>query len=62
VIGFRYDNFSWTGTNSVTDLMCLADQNNGLYIKANDEGELVKALEKTLDCPMLSQAPLNPIR
>jgi Ca-activated chloride channel family protein len=62
VIGFRYDSFSWTGTNSVTDLRCVADENNGLYIKANSEGELVEALKKTLDCPMLSQAPLNPIR
>jgi Ca-activated chloride channel family protein len=62
VIGFRYDSYSWTGGNSVMDLMCLADQNNGLYIKANDEQELVEALEKTLDCPMISQAPLNPIR
>jgi len=62
VIGFRYDSFSWTGESSVLDLMCLANQNNGLYIKANDESELVEALEKTLDCPMLSQAPLNPIR
>jgi len=44
------------------DLMCIADQNNGLYIKANDEGELVDALEKTLDCPMVSQAPPNAIR
>jgi len=62
VIGFRYSGFSWTGGNSVMDLMCIADQNNGLYIKANDEGELIDALEKTLDCPMVSQAPLNPIR
>jgi len=62
VIGFRYSNFSWTGGNSVMDLRCLADENNGLYIKANSEGELVEALEKTLDCPMVSQAPVNPIR
>jgi len=63
VIGFRYSGFSWTGGgNSVMDLMCIADQNNGLYIKANDEGELVDALEKTLDCPMVSQAPPNAIR
>lgn len=62
VIGFRYETFSWTGGNSVIDLMCLADENNGLYIKADDEGELVEALEKTLDCPMVSQAPLNPVR
>ena len=62
VIGFRYSNFSWTGGNSFMDLRCLADENNGLYIKADSEGELVEALEKTLDCPMVSQAPLNPIR
>src|SRR3990170_6415656 len=52
VIGFRYEGFSWTGGSSVMDLMCLADEHNGLYIKANSEGELVEALEKTLDCPM----------
>lgn len=62
VIAFRYSGYSWTGHNSVMDLMCLADQNNGLYIKANNEQELMEALEKTLDCPMISQAPLNPIR
>ena len=62
VIAFRYNSYSWTGANSIMDLMCLADQNNGLYIKANNEEELVDALEKTLDCPMISQAPLNPIR
>jgi hypothetical protein len=39
------------------ELQCLAEQNNGLYIRANSEEELVEALEKTLDCPMVSQAP-----
>jgi Ca-activated chloride channel homolog len=62
VIGFRYSGYSWTGQNSIMDLMCIADLNNGLYIKANNEDELIHALEKTLDCPMVSQAPLNPIR
>ena len=62
VIGFRYENYSWTGGSSFMDLRCLAEENNGLYIKANSEGELIEALEKTLDCPMVSQAPLNPIR
>jgi Ca-activated chloride channel family protein len=57
VIAFRYDGFSWTGGNSVVDLMCLADETHGLYAKANSEEELVEALEKTLDCPMISQAP-----
>lgn len=59
VIGFRYSGYSWTGQNSVMDLMCLANENNGLYIKANNEEELADALEKTLDCPMISQAPLS---
>jgi Ca-activated chloride channel homolog len=58
VIGFRYSNFSWTG-GSVMDIRCLADINNGLYIKANSEAELIEALEKTLDCPMVSEAPLT---
>ncbi len=56
VIAFRYSGFSWTGGNSVMDLMCLADENHGLYSRANSEDELVEALEKTLDCPMVSQA------
>jgi Ca-activated chloride channel family protein len=59
VIAFRYEGFSWTGGSSVMDLICVADQTKGLYIKANNEGELVEALEKTLDCPMVSQAPVS---
>lgn len=62
VIGFRYEGFSWTGGNSVMDLMCLAEENNGLYIRADNEDELIEALEKTLACPMVSQAPSNPLR
>jgi Ca-activated chloride channel family protein len=44
------------------DLMCIADENNGLYIKADNEAELANALEKTLDCPMISQTPVNLVR
>ncbi len=61
VIAFRYDAFSWTGGNSIMDLMCLAHENKGLYVRANSEEELVEALSKTLDCPMVSQAPLAPL-
>lgn len=62
VIAFRYEGYSWTGGNPVGDLMCLADENHGLYTKANSEEDLVEALEKTLDCPMISQAaPLEPL-
>ena len=52
LIAFRYEGFSWTGTSNVLDLMCVAKANGGLYIKANNEDDLVEALEKTLDCPM----------
>jgi Ca-activated chloride channel family protein len=61
MIAFRYDSFSWTGSGNVLDLMCVAQENGGLYLKANDEDQLVEALEKTLDCPMVSQAPLSPV-
>jgi Ca-activated chloride channel family protein len=61
IIAFRYEGYSWSGT-SVLDLMCLADQTHGLYLKANSEDDLVQALEKTLDCPMISQAELKPLR
>lgn len=56
VIAFRYEGYSWTGGNSVMDLMCMANENRGLYARANSEEELVDALGKTLDCPMISQA------
>ena len=59
IIAFRYESFSWTGGSSVMDLMCATKLTNGLYLKANSEDELVEALEKTLDCPMISQAPLE---
>jgi Ca-activated chloride channel family protein len=61
VIAFRYEGFSWTGGNPVGDLKCLANENNGLYTRANSEEDLVDALEKTLDCPMISQAGSPPI-
>ena len=55
VIGFRVRDFSWTGEQSVLDIMCLAQESGGLYITAQSEDELVEALEKTLGCPMMSQ-------
>jgi Ca-activated chloride channel homolog len=59
VIGFRYESYSWTGEQSVEEVKCLAHINSGLYIKVNGEADLVEALEKTLDCPMISQ-PASP--
>jgi Ca-activated chloride channel family protein len=55
IIGYRLENYSWTGEQSVVEAKCLAEENNGLYIAANSEQDLVAAFEKTLDCPMTSQ-------
>ena len=56
IIGFRMKDFSWTGEQSILDSKCLAEQNGGLYINADAEQDLIEALEKTLGCPMLSEA------
>ena len=58
MIGFRMKDFSWTGEQSILDVKCLAEQNGGLYISAEAKQDLIDALEKTLGCPMLSQASL----
>ncbi len=56
VIGLRVKGYSWTGEQSILDVKCLADENEGLYITVEQEDELIAALEKTLGCPMLSRA------
>ena len=55
IIGFRMKDFSWTGEQSILDAKCLAESTGGLYISADAEEDLAKALEKTLGCPMLSR-------
>ena len=59
VISFRYQAYSWTGEQSIGEARCLAEQNSGFYITVDTEQDLVTALEKTLDCPMISQAALR---
>jgi protein-disulfide isomerase-like protein with CxxC motif len=39
-----------------------AEQSGGLYTTVDTEQDLVDALEKTLDCPMISQRDLAPPR
>lgn len=56
IIGFRMKDYSWTGEHSILDAKCLAEENNGLYLSADDRDGLVAALKATLDCPMLSDA------
>lgn len=55
VIGYRPQNFTWTGEHSILDVKCLARQNGGLYITTATEDELMVALEKTLGCPMVTK-------
>lgn len=57
VIGYRPKGFSWTGEQSIGEAKCLAEKNGGLYITAETREELTAALEKTLGCPMVTQAP-----
>ena len=47
--------YSWTGEQSILDVRCLAEENDGLYIGAESEDDLIAALRKTLDCPMSTQ-------
>ena len=61
IIGFRMKDFSWTGANSILDAKCLAEENNGLYLSAENKDDLVAALKTTLDCPMISEAS-SPLR
>ncbi|MGH6735908.1 MAG: vWA domain-containing protein [Methyloceanibacter sp.] len=55
VVGFRMKNFLWTGEQNVLEVKCLAEENGGLYITAEDEEELAQAFEKTLGCPIMSE-------
>lgn len=55
VVGYRTKGYSWTGEQSVLDTKCLAEKNGGLYITVDTKEELIAALQKTLDCPMLTE-------
>jgi Ca-activated chloride channel family protein len=55
IIGFRMKGLSWTGENSILDAKCLAKENSGLYISAENRDDLVAALKATLECPMISE-------
>jgi Ca-activated chloride channel family protein len=55
VISFRYQSYSWTGEQSVEETKCLAKESEGLFITVDTEQDLTAALEKTLDCPIISQ-------
>jgi Ca-activated chloride channel family protein len=56
VIAYRTSYFSWTGEQSVLGIKCLAEANNGLYVTADTQDDLVAAFSETLSCPMISRA------
>ena len=56
VIGLRVKGLTWTGEQAVVETQCLAEESGGLYVAVDTEQELIDALEKTLGCPMLTQA------
>jgi Ca-activated chloride channel family protein len=58
VIALRVKGLSWVGEQSILDAKCLAEQNGGLYLTAETQDELREAIEKTLGCPMVTEAPV----
>lgn len=55
VIAYRTSYFSWTGEQNLLGIRCLAEANNGLYVTADTQDELVSAFRETLSCPMISE-------
>jgi Ca-activated chloride channel family protein len=56
VIGLRVRGITWTGEQAVVETQCLAEETGGLFSTVDTERELVQALEKTLGCPMMTEA------
>ena len=56
VIGLRVKGITWTGEQAVVETRCLAEETGGLYTTVETEEELTDALEKTLGCPMMTEA------
>ncbi len=56
VIGLRVKGITWTGEQVVVETRCLAEETGGLYTTVETEEELTDALEKTLGCPMVTEA------
>jgi Ca-activated chloride channel family protein len=67
VVGFRvvHDPFSWNspeakGYDGKTVAKCLSDRTGGLYLDTQTVEELAEALEVTLGCTVVGQAPVRP--
>ncbi len=53
---FQWQSQSGGGTRGQTASRCLADMTGGKYVSTETTEELVEALQKTLGCPVLSEA------
>ena len=63
VIGLRVKNYAWMGDQGIIDAKCLAEKNGGQYLPVDTLEGLREALEKTLGCPMVTEATSSsPIR
>jgi Ca-activated chloride channel family protein len=56
VISLRVKNCTWIGEKGILDAKCLAEKNGGQYVPVETLAGLRQALEKTLGCPMLTDA------
>jgi Ca-activated chloride channel family protein len=56
VIGLRVKNYTWVGDQGLLDAKCLAEKNGGQYLPVDTLDGLRQALEKTLGCPMVTDA------
>ncbi|MEG6507437.1 VWA domain-containing protein [Methyloligella sp. 2.7D] len=56
VIAYKMKAVQWMGPQSILEVQCLARETNGEYITAETQEDLVRAFEKTLGCPIVSQA------
>jgi Ca-activated chloride channel homolog len=59
VIGLRVKNYAWMGDQGILDAKCLAEKNGGQYLPVDTLAGLREALEKTLGCPMVTEAISN---
>jgi Ca-activated chloride channel family protein len=60
VIGLRVKNYAWMGDQGILDAKCLAEENGGQYLPVDSLAGLREALEKTLGCPMVTEAGSAP--
>lgn len=56
VISLRVKNYTWIGEKGILDAKCLAEKNGGQYVPVETLAGLRRALEKTLGCPMVTDA------